>query len=132
MDLEFYRDIKGVFVYARLSFNRKISKRENNKKLIYFKNILAPFLEKLKLHNDENNNYIIVYCINTLLEIISEENSSKVNAFADAIHNMPEICMNVRPLHTFYGEISGFRARYGSHYFPFFDQFKDMEDDINE
>ena len=81
---------------------------------------MLPFLEELNLHIGEDNNGILVYCIEMLLRIISEGDSSKVNAFADVIHNMPEICMNVRPLYTFYEEISRFRARYGSHYFPFF------------
>ncbi|MBR3837744.1 MAG: hypothetical protein IKJ74_06310 [Clostridia bacterium] len=132
MNMNFYREIKSIFISARFSFARKISKRENEEKFEYFKGRLIPFFEELNLHIRENNNDILVYCIEMLLRVISEGDSVKVNAFADTIHNMPEICMNLRPLHTFYGEISGFRAKYGSQYFPFFDQFKVTEDDINE
>ena len=59
-----------------------------------------------------------------LLQVISEGDSKKTNRFADVIHNMPEICMNVRPLHTFGGEIFEFRYKYGDKYFPFYVESK--------
>lgn len=124
MNVEFYRELKSIFIYARLSFARKNSKKEHKEKLEYFKDRLAPFLEELNLHISENNNDILVYCIEMLLQAISEGNSEKINDFADAIHNMPEICMDVRPLYTFGGEISGFRYKYGDEYFPFYVESK--------
>lgn len=68
----------------------------------------------------ENNNEILIYCIDTLFEIISEGDREKIFDFANAIHNMPEICMGSRPLKTFKGEIREFRDMYGERYFPFF------------
>ena len=91
---------------------------------MYYKNALKPFYSELILEAHENDNNILIYCIDTLFEIMSEGDHIKINAFADTIHNMPEICMGVRPLHTFGGEISDFRSRYGEKYFPFFNESK--------
>lgn len=115
---EFYRDISHCFVSIRCSYSRKIY--DDN--FIYYKNALSPFYNELKCRINENSNYILVYCIDTLFDIITEGDYIKINCFADTIHNMPEICMGIRPLSTFVGEISEFRNRYGNNYFPFFNE----------
>lgn len=115
MDKDFYKQIQSIFICVRFSYSRKIY--EEN--FIRYKKSLQPYYDELKLHPHENDNYILIYCIDTLFEIINEGNCKKIKWFADTIHNMPEICMRDRPLHTFYSEISGFRSVYGNEYFPF-------------
>ena len=79
-----------------------------------------PFYRELQCHINENENHVLIYCIGTLFDIIEEGDCPKINCFADTIHNMPEICMGIRPLKTFYSEISIFKNEYGNEYFPFY------------
>lgn len=67
---------------------------------------------------------LILYCINTLLEIIDENNEKKIFDFADAIHNMPEICLGKRNIYSFDKEILAFQKTYGKEYFPDFKKVK--------
>ena len=59
---------------------------------------------------------LILYCIDTLLEIINENNEKKIFAFADTIHNMPEICLGKRNIYSFTQEILAFQKIYGKDY----------------
>ncbi len=67
---------------------------------------------------------LILYCINTLLEIIDENNEKKIFDFADTIHNMPEICLGKRNIYSFDKEILAFQKMYGKEYFPDFKKAK--------
>ena len=116
---KFYKELKSYFISIRFSSARKWSDEEKNGKLLYYKNVLEPFLKELQCHISENENHVLIYCIDMLLDIIEEGDCTKINCFADTIHNMPEICMGVRPLKTFHSEISIFRSSYGQEYFPF-------------
>ena len=62
MDCEFYRKIKSVFICVRASSFRRVSRREKLKNHIYYTNSLEPFYRELKLHADEDNNHILIYC----------------------------------------------------------------------
>lgn len=115
-----YDKITACFLYARLSTYHKQSKRKICTKFSDLKVDMEPIRRYLLSRADENQNDILLYCIETLFRIIDEGDGKKVNDFADAVHNMPEICMGLRPLYTFYPEILGFRQRYGEEYFPFF------------
>ncbi|MBE6536587.1 MAG: hypothetical protein E7673_01405 [Ruminococcaceae bacterium] len=115
---EFYRDIQSNFIAIRF-YSAESFDDEKNEKLIHYKDALKPFYEELKNHINENENHVLIYCIDTLLDIIEEGDWQKVNLFADTVHNMPEICMGARALKTFRSEISAFRSRYGAAYFPF-------------
>ena len=65
-----------------------------------------------------------MYCINTLLEIIDENNEKKIFDFADTIHNMPEICLGKCNIYSFAQEITEFQKMYGKGYFPTFKKIK--------
>lgn len=66
----------------------------------------------------------ILYCINTLLEIVKENDSEKIFDFADTVHNMPEICLGKRNVYSFTQEILTFQKKYGKGYFPHFKKAK--------
>lgn len=74
----------------------------------------------LAAHPDDKHE-ILMYCIDTLFNIIGEGDNTKIFEFTDTIHNMPEMCNeNGRAFKTFSREIKAFRNRYGKDYFPFF------------
>ena len=67
---------------------------------------------------------LMLYCIDTLLEIIAENNKKKIYDFADTIHNMPEIALGKRNIYSFDKEIMTFRKKYRKNYFPDFEKPK--------
>lgn len=86
------------------------------------KKIRAKIIKK----NNIEEKHLILYCIDTLLEIINENNEKKIFAFADTIHNMPEICLGKRNIYSFTQEILAFQKIYGKDYFPTFKKTKPM------
>ena len=84
------------------------------------KRIRAKIIKK----DNVEDKRLILYCINTLLEIIGENNEKKIFAFADTIHNMPEICLGKRNIYSFDKEIFAFQKKYGKEYFPDFKKAK--------
>lgn len=60
---------------------------------------------------------VLMYCINTLFEIIRENNKEKLYQFADTVHNMPEIYLGKRTYDSFSLEIKSFCDAYGDSYF---------------
>ncbi len=120
MDIEFYNNIKNIFISIRAEYSKKISKEKKYENFLYYKSIFAPYYHQLKLSANEDHNYVLVYCIEALLDLMDEGDCTKINLFADAIHNMPEICLQIRPVHTFEYEITEFRNKYGKNYFPFY------------
>ncbi|MBR5525107.1 MAG: hypothetical protein IKU51_07560 [Clostridia bacterium] len=65
----------------------------------------------------QSEHKILLYCINTLLEIIDENDKKKILDFADAIHNIPEIYIGKRDFDSFSFEIQEFCNKYGKEYF---------------
>jgi len=62
---------------------------------------------------------ILLYCIDQLFVIVAEGDAQKVFDYTDAIHNIPELCMQKRTLRSFCRELKAFRKKYGKTYFPF-------------
>ena len=67
------------------------------------------YIEK---EQDKNNHNLLLYCIDTLFEIIQENNREKTFDFADLIHNMPEIYLSKRNIKSFKREIRIFNKKY--------------------
>ena len=55
---------------------------------------------------------ILIYCIDTLFEIVEEGEREKIHDFADLIHNMPEIALKKRTFRSFAKEINAFSYKY--------------------
>ena len=64
---------------------------------------------------------VLIYCIDTLFEIMEEGNREKIAAFADAVHNMPDLGTGKHNLRSLKYELKDFRKKYGKHFFPFFE-----------
>ena len=75
--------------------------------------------EKINMHLASPEKNIVLYCIDTLFEIINEGNKQKIIDFADAIHNIPEIYTHKRNLYSFRKELKAFQKKYGKQYFAF-------------
>lgn len=82
--------------------------------------IRAKIVKKSKVESRK----LILYCIDTLFEIIAENDKSKTYDFADTIHNMPEISLGMRNIYSFDKEILAFQKKYGKNYFPDFKKMK--------
>ena len=73
--------------------------------------------KQLDKHAKRRHRKILVYCIDTLFEIIEEGNAEKIRDFADLIQNMPEIGIGKRSFRSFGKEISAFNIKYEEFYF---------------
>ncbi len=80
--------------------------------------------KKITAHSTPQERKILLYCIDTLHEIIGEGDPKKIYDFADTIHNIPEIYTQERDLYSFRKELDSFRNKYGKQYFPFINEVK--------
>ena len=80
--------------------------------------------KKINMHSAPAEKNILLYCIDTLFEIMNEGDKQKIFDFADAIHNIPEIYMQKRNLYSFRKELKAFQKKYGKHYFAFINEVK--------
>lgn len=117
-----YNELQSCFIVMRFSYARKLSHEEIEEKATYYKKVLAPYYTKLKNNISNNDNHVLVYCIDTVFDLMDNGDCKKIHTFLDSIHNMTEICTGARALATFGREINGFRKKYGYDYFPFFPQ----------
>lgn len=122
MDNPFYNELQRDFINIRSlhsvgGYNRK--RFDNTIKRI------KSARDSLVNERTGKNNRFLLYCIDTLFEIIAEGNREKIFDFADTIHNMPEIYLNLRNEISFLPEIENFRRKYGDFY------FKDILEDLS-
>lgn len=111
---EIYYGLQDCFIKIRhysfanceddVLFETTVEKLKNYKK----------YIVDNQLHNEHR---ILLYCLNTLLEIIDENDRKKIADFADAIHNIPEIHIGKRDFDSFSFEIKEFCDKYGKEYF---------------
>ncbi len=114
MDHSFYEALQSSFAAIRFC-------NQNNDKERY-ENAIANIKSAKKLISKQSKGQekeILLYCIDTLFNIINEGNTEKIFDFADAIHNLPEIYIQNRNLYSFRSELKAFQKKYGKQYFPF-------------
>lgn len=80
-----------------------------NETITSIKRIRAKIIKKSKFEGRK----LLLYVIDTLFEIIAENNKTKIFDFADTIHNIPEIALGMRNIYSFYEEILTFQKKYG-------------------
>ncbi len=118
MDTSFHENLKQDFILIRrLSTDGCYDEALFNKTIEDIKLARAT----LVVQNQTIDTKILLYCIDNLFEIISENNQEKLYDFADTIHNMPEIAFTNRQFKSFRREIKAFRKKYGKAYFSNFD-----------
>ncbi len=67
---------------------------------------------------------LLLYCIDTLLDIIDEGHWNKIAAFARTVEKMPQIALGTCNIYSFDKEITKFQNKYGDSYFPDFKKTK--------
>lgn len=77
---------------------------------------------ELKKEKETEDSKLLIYCIDTMFDILNEGNREKIYDFADVVHNIPEICMGQRNFYSFREEIKVFRIKYGEKYFSAFNK----------
>ena len=114
MNQIFYRELQKTFVWARANY---INGQVDANKATAIAEKLEFTKKQLEKNGKKRDRRILLYCVNTMLELIEEGNTEKVADFADTVHNMPEIFMGKRNLYSFRSEINAFKAKYGAAYF---------------
>lgn len=113
MDTSFYETLQNDFIKIRHQYGDADCDDEIlNNAIEGIENAYAE-LE----NEDRKTQKILRYCIYTLLDIINEGDREKIYAFADTIHNIPEIGLGKRDFKSFKPEIKAFRKKYGGGYF---------------
>ncbi len=113
----FYIKLQKAFIDIRRINADGCNSRKTEDKAIEVLKSSAKTIEKKSPKQEKK---LLLYCINTLLEIIKEGNSQKNFDFADTVHNIPEIFIGKRNYYSFYHDIKSFRNKYGKNYFPNF------------
>ncbi len=114
MKKSFYIKLQQDFVTVRYLYT------ENNFNSFELEDSLSSIRSARKTisaRSPKDEREMLLYCIDTLMQIINENDPVKIYDFADTIHNVPEIYMDLRNQYSLYGEINSFRKKYGKAYF---------------
>lgn len=110
MKTEFYEEIKNAFADIRFdplgSIRAEIT--------------LKTAKRELKSEKATEDSKLLIYCIDTMFDILNERNKEKIYDFADLVHNIPEIPLGLRDFYSFTTDINSFREKYGTRYFEDF------------
>lgn len=121
MKANFYKQLQEDFVMIRfLHCSNSFNQEKYDSAIASIK----AARKKINANSSPLEKSILLYCIDTLFEIINECNTQKIFDFADAIHNIPEIYMQKRNLYSFRKELKSFQRKYGKRYFAFIDESK--------
>lgn len=121
MKANFYKQLQEDFVMIRfLHCSNSFNQEKYDSAIASIK----AARKKINTNSSPLEKSILLYCIDTLFEIINECNTQKIFDFADAIHNIPEIYMQKRNLYSFRKELKSFQRKYGKRYFAFIDEVK--------
>ncbi len=121
MKASFYKKLQDDFVMIRfMQYQDSFDQGKYDSTVLS----IRKARKKINMHSAPAEKNILLYCIDTLFEILNEGDKQKIFDFADAIHNIPEIYMQKRNLYSFRKELEAFRKKYGKHYFAFINEVK--------
>ncbi len=113
MDESIAKRLKKSFQAIAFSFSRDLKERQIEEELYEIQRTRKQ-LENLSPKKDRE---LILYCIDTLLEIRKEQNEEKLVDFAKAIQGVPDIFLRNRNLYSLRGDFEAFKQKYGTEYF---------------
>ena len=119
MERDFYEKLREAFAYIRSVFSDTDS---DSSRFLFFKDTLKQSKKIILKDKKSEDNRLIVYCIDTMFDILNEGNREKIYDFADTVYNIPEICMGKRNFYSFNEEIKAFQSKYGDKYFDSFNK----------
>ena len=114
MNSSIYDKLQNNFIMIRFLHCGIVNDTES---LNNAKNNIVMIRSVIEKEQDKNNHNLLLYCIDTLFEIIQENNREKTFDFGDLIHNMPEIYLGKRNIKSFKREIRIFNKKYKTKYF---------------
>lgn len=114
MKQEFYEGLKRDFVEVRFLHSKgNFDVFRLHTALENLRAARAQIEEK----SPKKEKQLLLYCIDTLFEIIEENNSQKIYDFADIVHIIPDIFKGSCSIYSLRKEIGAFRKTYGDGYF---------------
>ena len=121
MKASFYKKLQDDFVAIRfLQYPSEFDQEKYDAAILSIRDAR----KKINQRSAPAEKKILLYCIDTLFNILDEGDKQKIFDFSDAIHNIPEIYMQKRNLYSFRRELKAFQKKYGKKYFPFIDEVK--------
>jgi len=121
MKASFYKKLQDDFVTIQVLQNQDSFDREQYDSAVLS---LRKSRKQIKMQSSPLEKEILLYCIDTLFEILNEDDRNKVFDFANAIYHVPEIYMQERNLYSLRKDFKAFQKKYGKQYFAFIDEVK--------
>ena len=118
MNNSFYVELKECLSKLQTLYSKEYI---NEDKLYGLASKLVFFRSQLEKKGRRRERKILLYCLNTLSDLMKENRRQKIYDFLDVICDMPDIFLGKRNFYSFRQEISSFRNKYGREYFSFFD-----------
>lgn len=114
MKKDFYEELKKAF--SSINEIYKSTPVDKNK-LDSFCGHLRYSKKLLVKKSSRKEKHILGYCIDTVLEIVKENDASKIIDFTAVARELPDIFLGKRNLFSFRKEIDAFQDKYGDEYF---------------
>ena len=105
--------LKKALRAIALSTSRGLKDRQIEEEL-YEIRLVKKQIDNISSKKDRE---LILYCIDTLLEIREESNAQKLADFAKAIRGVPDIFQGNRNLYSLSDDFDAFKQKYGEEYF---------------
>lgn len=119
MEKNIYKDIQNEFIKLRFYHSSMNPLSIPPEAVDLSCNNLRQLLEYITENSCGQEKDILIYCISTLFEIISEGSKEKIFDYCDAVHNIPEmLCCKSWKYEDYYKTyLNSFRKKYGKNYF---------------
>ena len=117
MNPSFYQDLRSNFAMIRLLHSPDHFDRDRLNATLGELRFARKQLDKKGTVREKQ---LLLYCIDTMLTIVTEGDEQKTFDFADTVHNIPAYFLGERSLRSFRREIKAFQKRYGDTYFQNF------------
>lgn len=121
MKASFYKNLQNNFITI---YSSQPPNTNDQEKYVTAISSIKEARRKINMYSAPDEKKILLYCIDTLFEILNEGDEKKLFAYTGVIRNIPEIYMQKRNLYSFRQEIRAFQRKYGKHYFTFIDEIK--------
>ena len=121
MKEELYQRIKNAFIVVRNYYGASENVDRNRLDAAFGE--LRYARKNIDKNAPAREKQLLLYCIDTLFALVSEDNRQKTYDFADAVHNVPEIFIGKRKFSSFSREFNVFCEKYGYEYFSDYNKF---------
>lgn len=121
MQEELYNRIKNAFIFIRHAYGA--SEKVDRNRLDAAFSELRYARKTIDKKAPAREKQLLLYCIDTLFDLIAQGDRQKIFDFASAVHNVPEIFIGKRKFSSFSREFNAFCEKYGYEYFSDYNKF---------